>query len=206
MTILRRILILAFSVLLVFLVWALYIPRQGAWRKAATWGNAAPEVRAAVLSQLGAFQDGYTNRDPGQVAAFMDRVFSKARPVVLGTMPGEIYVGYDAATELVTTDWESWGDCRFRIDETQVSAAGDVAWFATPGSVTFDLSRFLVLPLRLSGVMVNEHGSWKVRQAQFQFDLDLSTLLVLDVVLLVWVGVNTVWLLVVVYRRLRRWN
>jgi hypothetical protein len=50
-----------------------------------------------------------------------------------------------------------------------------------------DLSRVLILPLRL---------------AQFQFDLDLSTQLVLNMELIVWVGVNAVWLLVVVSRRL----
>jgi len=198
---LRRAVILAFNVLLFFLVWALYQPHQDAWRKAATWGNAAPEVRAAVLGQLRAFQDGYTKRDAGQASAFMDRLFSRDHPILLGTMPGEIYVGYGAAREVIETDWESWGDCRFRVEDTQVSAAGDVAWFATVGSVTFDLSRFLVLPLRLSGVMVNEAGAWKLRQAQFQFDLDLSPLLVLNMVLLVWLGVNSVWLMVTVYRR-----
>lgn len=201
MAIVKRAAILAFNVLLIFLVWALYQPHQDAWQKAPTWGNAAPDVRAAVLGQLGAFQDGYTKRDTGQVDAFMSRLFSRERPLVLGTMPGEIYAGYDRAGEVIRTDWESWGDCRFRLDQTMVSAAGNVVWFATVGSVKFDLSRFLVLPLRLSGVMVNEEGAWKLRQAQFQFDLDLSPLLVLNMVLLVWLGVNAVWLLVSLWRR-----
>ncbi len=204
MAIVRRAAILAFNVLLVFMVWALYQPHQGAWQKAAGWGNATPEIRAAVLAQLGAFQDGYTKRDTGHVDAFMSRLFSREHPLVLGTMPGEIYAGYERASEVVRTDWESWGDCRFRLDQTQVSTAGDVAWFGTVGSVKFDLSRFLVLPLRLSGVMVNEDGAWKLRQAQFQFDLDLGPLLVLNMVLLVWLGVNAVWLLATAYRRLAR--
>lgn len=197
----KRAAILAFNVLLVFLVWALYQPHQDAWQKAADWGDAAPDVRTAVLAQLGAFQDGYTKRDTGQVDAFMSRLFSRERPLVLGTMPGEIYAGYERAGEVIRTDWESWGECRFRLDHTQVSAAGNVVWFATVGSVKFDLSRYLVLPLRLTGVMVNEEGAWKLRQAQFQFDLDLSPLLVLNMVLLAWLGFNAVWLLVGVWRR-----
>jgi hypothetical protein len=202
LAIVKRAAILVFNALLVLLVWALYQPHHDAWQKGPTWGNAAPDVRAAVLGQLSAFQDGYAKRDTGQVDAFMSRLFSRDHTLVLGTMPGEIYPGYARASEIIRTDWESWGDCRFRIDQTQVSAVGDVAWFATVGSVKFDLSRFLVLPLRLSGVMVNEQGTWKLRQAQFQFDLDLSPLLVLNMVLLVWLGVNAVWLLVVAYRRL----
>ena len=163
----RRAAIRAFNLLLVLLVWALYQPHQGAWQKAAGWGTATPEVRTAVLARLGAFQHGYTKRDLGHVDAFMSRLFSRERPLVRGTMPGEIYAGYDCATELIRSDWESWGDVRFRLDETRVSAAGDVAWFATVGFVKFDLSRILVLPLRLSGVMVREGGAWKIRQAQF---------------------------------------
>ncbi len=105
---------------------------------------------------------------------------------------------------MIKTDWESWGDCRFRLGETHVSAAGDVAWFATVGSVTFDLSRFLVLPVRLRGVMVNEGGAWRIRQAQFQFDLDLSGLLLVDLLLLAWMAVNLAWLAAVVFGRRRR--
>lgn len=198
----RRAAILAFSTLLFWLSWTLYQPHQSAWRRAATWGNASPEVRAAVLAGLRGFQDGYTRRDPAELSAFMARHFSRDHPVVLGTLPGEVYVGYDEASEVVRTDWESWGDCRFRLDETQVSVEGDVAWFATVGSVQFDLSRFLVLPLRLSGVMVNEDGAWKLRQVQFQFDLDLSPLLVLNLLLLAWMAVNAAWVLAAVARRL----
>lgn len=201
MSISKRILVLLFNALLIVLLWLLYIPHQEAWRNAAAWGSAPPQVRTDVLRQLKLFQDGYTRRDVKQLDVFMDRTFSRQRPIVLGTMPGEIYVDYDRATELVRSDWESWGDCRFRLDETQVSAVGDVAWFATVGSVKFDLSRFLVLPLRLTGVMVNENGTWKIRQAQFQFDLDLSTLLVADFLLLIWLALNLMLLALQVYRR-----
>ena len=200
MSISKRILILLFNALLIVLLWLLYIPHQEAWRNAAAWGSATPEVRTDVLRQLQLFQDGYTKRDVKQLDAFMDRVFSRQRPIVLGTMPSEIYVDYNGATEVVRSDWESWGDCRFRLDETQVSAVGDVAWFATVGSVKFDLSRFLVLPLRLTGVMVNENGTWKIRQAQFQFDLDLSALLVVDFLLVIWVALNLMLLAIEVYR------
>ena len=60
--------------------------------------------------------------------------------VILGTMPQEACIGYDLSTRLVRSDWASWGDCSFALDTAHVSTAGDVAWFATVGSVEFDLT------------------------------------------------------------------
>ncbi len=202
MPIVKPVLMLLFSVLLFLLLWNLYTPHQDAWRAAPEWGNATPEVRAAVLNQLARFQEGYTRRDVKQLDTYMDRLFSHDRPIVLGTMPGEIYVGYSQTAKLVREDWESWGDCRFRLDQTQISAVGNVAWFATVGLVKFDLSRVLVLPLRLTGVMVNENGVWKIRQAQFQFDLALSKLLLAQALTAAWIVVNTLLLAISVYRKL----
>ncbi len=202
MPIVKRASMLLFSVLLFLLLWNLYTPHQGAWRAAPEWGNATPEVRTAVLSQLGRFQEGYTRRDVKQLDTYMQGVFSRERPVVLGTMPGEIYVGYPQVAKLIREDWDSWGDCRFRLDQSQISAVGNVAWFATVGSIKFDLSRYLVLPLRLTGVMANENGVWKVRQAQFQFDLDLSNLMLAQALAAAWIVVNALLLAISVYRKL----
>ena len=202
MPIVKRVFMLLFSLLLFLLLWNLYTPHQGAWRAAPEWGNATPEIRAAVLNQLERFQEGYTRRDAKQLYTYMDGVFSRERPVLLGTMPGELYVGYPQVTEIIREDWESWGDCRFRLDQTHISAAGNVAWFATVGSVKFDLSRYLVLPLRLTGVMVKENGVWKVRQAQFQFDLDLSSLLLAQALTAAWIAVNASLLAIAAYQKL----
>ncbi len=202
MPIVRQVFMLLFSILLFLLLWNLYTPHQGTWRSAPEWGNATPEVRTAVLNQLERFQEGYTKRDVKQLDAYMQAVFSRERPILLGTMPGELYVGYPQVTQLIREDWKSWGDCRFRFDQTQISAVGNVAWFATVGSVKFDLSRYLVLPLRLTGVMANENGVWKIRQAQFQFDLDLSNLLLAQALTAAWMAVSALLLAVSVYRKL----
>jgi len=204
MSIVRRFCLLLFNVALFVLLWTIYLPHQAAWRQASDWGNASPAVRKAVLDRLARFQSGYSERNPQQAKPFVDDLFSAERPIVLGTMPGEIFVGPAAVTELVRSDWEHWGDCRFRLAETQLSAVGEVAWFATVGSVRFDLSRFLVLPLRLTGVMVAEDGIWKIRHLQFQFDLDLSALLLADVLLLGWLLVNLILLGLAIRAGLRR--
>ena len=66
-----------------------------------------------------------------------------------------------------------------------ISTQGNVAWISTIGFVEFDLSRFLVLPLRFSGVLVLEDFGWKFQQVQFQFDLDSSFTVM--AILLLWI-------------------
>lgn len=87
------------------------------------------------------------------------------------------------------------------MDTAHISASGNVAWIATIGFVEFDLSRFLVLPLRLSAVMVKEGLTWKFQFMQFQFDLFLFTLFIAIPVLMIWLSVSLVNLIVIVVRR-----
>jgi hypothetical protein len=166
-------------------------------------GNASEEVRSEILATLAAFQDGYERRDLEQVQPFMQQLFSHDNVLILGTMPREVFIDFDEATTLVQSDWASWGDCRFAIDNAHVSAQGDVAWFSTIGYVEFDLSKLLVLPLRLSGVLVSREGVWRFQQLQFQFDLDIGYLLLINLLLSVWLALTTVLLLARVVRRVR---
>jgi hypothetical protein len=148
-------------------------------------GSASEVVRTEIIHQLREFQKGYAERDTASAGEFAEHLLSQDNVLILGTMPREIYVGHSAATNLIREDWASWGDCTFLLDKAHVSAHGDVAWFSTVGYVEFDLSRFLVLPLRLTGVAVNEDGTWRFHQIQYQFDLDLSFNLLLVFVVLV---------------------
>jgi len=163
-------------------------------------GNAPDSIRKEVLVQLHKFQDGYSKRDTGQVESFMQLLYSKENILILGTMPGEIFSGYKRATQLVKSDWESWGDCRFAMDNANVSANGNTVWFSTRGYVKFDLSSLLVIPLRLSGVMVKEDGTWKFRQQQFQFDVDFSYSMLATLLLFVWLAVSVITFIIEIYR------
>ena len=161
-----------------------------------TAGNAPDSVRVQVTGRLREFRDGYALRDPAKVESFMESLYSRDNILILGTMPNEVYSGFDRATRLVRSDWESWGDCRFDTDSVFISSSGNTAWFATKGYVRFDMSRFLVLPLRLTGVMVNEGGVWKFTQQQFQFDLDFSFALLATVIISGWILVSVIALIV----------
>jgi hypothetical protein len=163
-------------------------------------GNAPDSIRKEIIGQLNKFRNGYSKRDTSQVNAFMESLYSSENILILGTSPGEVFSGYERASRLVRSDWESWGDCRFMTDSAYISSEGDVAWFATKGYVQFDLSRLLVLPLRLTGVMVKEDQVWKFRQQQFQFDIDWSFSLLAILIIAVWIIVSLVNLAIVSVR------
>jgi hypothetical protein len=152
------------------------IPHQEYWDGNKTYpyskGNAPEEVRESINQQLALFEKGYLERNVENLEAYCDRLISKDNILILGTMPGEIYSGYEAASELIETDWLYWGDVYFLMDQANISVQDSIAWVTAIGHVEFDMSRYLDLPLRYSAVMIQEDSSWKFQQMQFQFDLD----------------------------------
>jgi hypothetical protein len=139
-----------------------------------TKGNADPGVRSQIEQKLIQFQKGYEERDTSVLDYFMNDLFSLENILILGTMPNEIYSGYDEASDLIRSDWLQWGDVRLLVRNANISTHGNVAWISTIGFVESDLSRFLVLPLRFTAVLVKANFGWKFQQVQFQFDLDSS--------------------------------
>jgi hypothetical protein len=167
-------------------------------------GSAPDSIRQEILQVLKQFQEGYTNRDISVLPTYMEQLFSKKNLLILGTMPREVCEGLEEAEELVRSDWESWGDCTFFIDNANISCNEGTAWFSTLGHVEFDLTSLLDLPLRLTGTMVNENNTWKIQQLQFQFDLDLSFQLLVIFILGVWLVISIVTLVVLAIRKPRK--
>jgi hypothetical protein len=198
--------ILVLSILLFSVIMTLRQPHKALYNAKeeyiVAYGNAADSVRKEVLQQLRAFQDGYTQRDKNQVDSFMERMFSKANILVLGTMPDEIYIGHKEVSKLVYSDWNAWGDCTFLVNNTHISTTGDVAWITTIGYVKFDLPRLLVLPLRLTAVMVKEGPTWKFQFMQYQFDLNLFPLFLTIILLTLWLTVSLVNLAIMTVNKL----
>ena len=166
-------------------------------------GNADPEVRKQIEQKLRQFQEGYKARDTSVLAFFMDDLFSQENILILGTMPNEIYSGYNEAMDLVRSDWLYWGDVRLLIQNANISTHGNVAWISTIGFVEFDMSRFLVLPLRFSGVMVQKDFGWKFQQVQFEFDLDSSFTAMAILLLWIMFGLSLLRFFWLLYRILR---
>jgi hypothetical protein len=166
-------------------------------------GNASDTIRREVIGQLQKFQEGYAARDVSKIDSFMKTLYSESNILVLGTMKGEIFEGFDEATNLVRSDWKSWGDCRFAVENASVSSNGQTAWIATTGYVKFDLSKLLVLPLRFTAIMVKEDGTWKFQQQQFQFDMDYSFGMLAVFLLFLWLAGNVIALFVMLFKNLK---
>ena len=169
-------------------------------------GNSPDSIRIQIIEQLRKFQNGYSKRDPKIIDTFMQSLYSKDNILILGTMPNEIYSGFERATELVKTDWESWGNCKFEIDSANISSSDNTAWFSTKGYVEFDLSSLLVIPLRLTGIMVKEDQEWMFQQQQFQFDIDFSFSLIATLIISAWIFYSIIILSIKTVKLVRKNN
>ena len=167
-------------------------------------GNASPEIRAEITDQLELFQEGYDKRDTSILESYMDALFSKENILILGTMPGEIYSGYVEAADLVSSDWLLWGDVDMLVKSANISASDSVAWFSMIGHVVFDMSSWLDLPLRVSGIMVQGDQGWKFQQLQFQFDLNIKWVLNVIILLGILFLISLIRLVFVVIRTINR--
>jgi len=177
------------SMLALIVLWGTFsIPHQAYYDGEKSYpyseGNAPAEIRERIQQQLSYFEKGYLERDVEILEEYCNRLVSKENILILGTMPGEIYSGHEAASELIETDWLYWGDVHYLMDHANISVKDSVAWVSTIGYVEFDMSRFLVLPLRYSATMVLEDSDWKFQQMQFQFDLDNIKILMVIILLL----------------------
>jgi SnoaL-like domain len=133
-------------------------------------GDAPESSRAEVLRALRAFQEGYTRRDVDDIGRFMERLFQGRKDdLFLGTDAGEWNRGYDDIAEIIRRDWRGWGDVRLDVEDSTISAAGDVAWLATPGTVSI---RGSPRPIRFTAILVRDDRRWLFRQVQFQWEND----------------------------------
>jgi len=131
-------------------------------------GDATPAERTGVLVALRDFQDGYVKRDPEELDGFMNRLFVKDEDVLLlGTDNGEWVRGYSAVSEFIRTDWTSWGEFRFSVDDSIVWCTGDVAWIVSVGTVREHGSE---RPVRFSAILTRRGTGWRFRQMHFQWD------------------------------------
>jgi hypothetical protein len=137
-------------------------------------GDAPTAVRGEISRLLKVFQDGYTKRDPQQLAPFMQELFPRDKKILLlGTDAKEWVAGYDSISEFIEGDWTHWGDVRLDMESPIICSSGDVAWLAAQGVV---IKRGHPRPIRFTAILALDQGKWSFRQVQFQWDERLATL------------------------------
>lgn len=94
-----------------------------------------------VRSLLQKFQDGYTARDQNRLNTFMELFSDKDQSLeVIGTFasePGENEWcrGRDAVRQMISSDWEHWGDVTFDVSHANIFVHENVAWLSTTAQV-----------------------------------------------------------------------
>ena len=131
-------------------------------------GTDESSARTGELDSLRKFQEGYRSRDPKQVDAFMEALFSRNLDTrAIGTDFNEWATGYDSVAQFIRTDWRAWGNVQLDVDDAVVSSSGDVAWLATTGTVSFANSS---RPIRFTAVLTMQDSRWLFREVHFQWD------------------------------------
>lgn len=99
-----------------------------------------------VRDLLAKFQEGYTRRDQSYLDEFMELFVAGPDLEVIGTNAvepgeGEWCRGPEAVRELVSGDWEYWGDVTFDVEGARIHVVGEVAWLSTKGTLNDTITK-----------------------------------------------------------------
>ncbi len=100
--------------------------------------NLNPQDHLDILDVLSRFQSGYTERDLSKVDSFVDDLFiCREDKYILGTGTEEFCPETKGVRDLVSGDWQWWGDVDFKWKDANICIKGNVAWVTTCGSVKY---------------------------------------------------------------------
>lgn len=93
-----------------------------------------------VLEVLQQFQDGYKRRDLSQIDNFMELFHTSDDIELIGigaSVRGgnEWFQGQAAVRDIISGDWEYWGNVILDVSDAKISINGDIAWLSTTGSI-----------------------------------------------------------------------
>lgn len=89
-----------------------------------------------VKEVLRKFEAGYIERNLRKVDSFIEELFINSEDTyILGTGTGELCLGIEGIREVISGDWEFWGDVRLDWENANINTNGEVAWFNTAGTL-----------------------------------------------------------------------
>lgn len=105
------------------------------------------DVIAEVRETLQSFQDGYIARDLSRLDEFMGLFEQGSETELIGigaSVRGgnEWFQGSKQIREIISSDWQYWGDVKIDVKGAKISILDQVAWLSTSGELvqtdTFD--------------------------------------------------------------------
>jgi ketosteroid isomerase-like protein len=127
--------------------------------------KADKKIHDEVALTLHAFFEAYGKRDLNGVLAFWA---PDPDVTMIGSGEDEKTVGINQFPKIVLRDWSQSDKANVSLKEIAVSAAGNVAWFAT--DITFKVQsgvEKIEFGGRLTGVMEKRNGEWLIVQLHF---------------------------------------
>lgn len=175
-----------FLLVLVYLIfrslWDSYRERKAPGKIAGE--TLSDDLREDALRPLRQLAMYYEKRDPALADACIDETMLPDELLILGTSPSEIFHGRDGAKNLLQCDWKYWGKVFLLVEQTAFGRVGNVLYFVTRGQVKLNIYHFRI-PLKLTGVLEERDGLWRICKIQFVNELEDSYVIISWVVSLV---------------------
>jgi len=125
------------------------------------------EVREVLTN----FQNGYTNRDTLQIDEFL-QMFSDDI-VYIGIASHEFFNGKESVRKLTIWDWVNWFDLKIPVDEVDIRAANNVAWFEVIGE-SGPWRDGNTYEIRMVGSLIKHKDKWLFKQICFSYPAPLK--------------------------------
>jgi uncharacterized protein (TIGR02246 family) len=132
---------------------------------AAQLGATGADVKAAIQDSLQKYANAVSEKDlEGAMEMFADEV----EPVMMGTGPGELWVGKGEIADAHKHFFEGFAREKNETTWRQANVKGDVAW----GGATYTVTQHIgdkenTFHLNLTMVMVKEGGVWRIAMVHF---------------------------------------
>ncbi len=139
-----------------------------------TLPNELREAALRPLRQLGLY---YEKRNPALADDCIDETMLPDDLLILGTNPNEIFYGRDGARHLLQCDWKYWGMVSLWTEQTAFGRVGNALYFVTMGQVKLNIYH-LRIPLKLTGVLEERDGLWRIAKIQFVNELEDSYIII----------------------------
>lgn len=168
-----------FLLVLVYLIFRslLYSCRERKAPGRITGETLSDDLREAALYPLRQLAMYYEKRDSALADACIDETMLPDELLILGTSPSEIFYGRDGARHLLQCDWKYWGQVSLMVEQTAFGPVGNILYFITRGQVKLNIYHFRI-PLKLTGVLEEREGLWRIGKMQFVNELEDSYMII----------------------------
>ncbi len=128
------------------------------------------EVKKEIESVLKLMAKAFVTKD---IDLYMSLYDSNPELVIYGSQSGEKWTILKDFKEAVVHNWKMVPQVNvtYTYQRIEVHSSGEVAWFAT--ELAFDMEmegRQMLIPGRLTGVLVKKNDIWKFRQTHYSME------------------------------------